>query len=182
MGMSRFKLIILAVAAEGVVFMIALILGRFFDINFLPLTRNFLRDILIGTIGASLPFALFVLTLTARAEKIPILGSLRKTMITDVKSIFSNTCFLDIILISLIAGFAEEFLFRGVIQAKFGIIIASILFGLVHFVTPAYVVVASFIGFYIGFFYLVFEGLLIPIQLHFIYDLAALLYLKHTNM
>ncbi len=75
--------------------------------------------------------------------------------------------------------FAEELLFRGVIQVKLGIVGASIIFGLLHFITPAYCVIATIMGFYLGFLFQYYESLLIPIQLHFIYDLGALLYLRY---
>ncbi len=64
---------------------------------------------------------------------------------------------LFVILIGLIPGFAEEMLFRGYIQSRFvsrfgpiiGIGVTSILFGLAH-VMPAAVVMATFIGLYLG--------------------------------
>lgn len=98
---------------------------------------------------------------------------------TDIKGLFSETTLTDIWLISLLAGFAEELLFRGVIQVKFGIIAASIIFGFLHFLTPAYCIIAIFMGFYIGILYHVYRTILIPIQLHFIYDFGALVYLKY---
>ena len=107
------------------------------------------------------------------------MGSLRKIIITDIKNLFSNTNLLDICLISILAGFAEELLFRGVIQVKLGIVGASIIFGLLHFITPAYCVIAIIMGFYLGFLFQYYESLLIPIQLHFIYDLGALVYLRY---
>ncbi|HDY67103.1 MAG: CPBP family intramembrane metalloprotease [Candidatus Scalindua sediminis] len=107
------------------------------------------------------------------------MGSLRKTIINDISVIFSKTKLLDLCLISILAGFAEELLFRGVIQVKLGIIGASIIFGLLHFITPAYCVIATIMGFYLGFLFQYYESLLIPIQLHFIYDLGALVYLRY---
>ena len=64
---------------------------------------------------------------------------------------------LFIILIGLIPGFAEEMLFRGYIQSRFvrrfgpitGIGVTSVLFGLAH-VMPAAIVMATFIGLYLG--------------------------------
>ena len=82
-------------------------------------------------------------------------------------------------MVSLIAGFAEEILFRGIIQIRFGIVTASILFGLVHFVSPAYLIVTSVMGLYIGCVFYLSGSLLVPIQLHFIYDLGALVYLRY---
>ncbi len=133
----------------------------------------------MGTFGASFPLVLFIFSLSKQAEKIPFMGSLRKIIVIDIKNLFSNASLLDICLISILAGFAEELLFRGVIQVKLGIVGASIIFGLLHFVTPAYCVIATIMGFYLGFLFQYYESLLIPIQLHFIYDMGALVYLRY---
>jgi membrane protease YdiL (CAAX protease family) len=164
---------------EGGALVAALLLAQLFGIDFPPLTENMLRDIFISIPGAFLPLCVFIFSLSERAENIPFIRSLRKTMITEVKSIFSNLRFIDIFIISMIAGFAEEMLFRGTLQVKLGIVMASILFGLVHCITAAYVVVAMLMGFYIGLFYLFFGSLLVPILLHFMYDLGALTYLRY---
>ncbi len=158
---------------------LALFLAKYFGIKFLPLTENLFRDILLGTFGASFPLVLFIFLVSKQAEKIPFMGSLRKTIINDISVIFSKTKLLDLCLISILAGFAEELLFRGVIQVKLGIVGASIIFGLLHFITPAYCVIATIMGFYLGFLFQYYESLLIPIQLHFIYDLGALVYLRY---
>lgn len=164
---------------EGIVLILALFLAKYFGIKFLPLTENLFRDIMLGTFGASFPLVLFIFLVSKQAEKIPFMGSLRKTIINDIKVIFSKTKLLDLCLISILAGFAEELLFRGVIQVKLGIVGASIIFGLLHFITPAYCVIATIMGFYLGFLFQYYESLLIPIQLHFIYDLGALVYLRY---
>lgn len=164
---------------EGAALAAALLLAELFGFDFFPLTENVLRDILISIPGAFFPLCVFICSLSGRAENIPFIRSLRKTMITEVRVIFLSLRFIDIFIISLAAGFAEEMLFRGIFQVKFGIVMASILFGLVHFITPAYVVVTVLMGFYIGFFYLLFGSLLIPILLHFVYDLGALTYLRY---
>ncbi|MEE9260617.1 MAG: hypothetical protein V3U40_05870, partial [Candidatus Scalindua sediminis] len=71
---------------------------------------------MLGTFGASFPLVLFIFLVSKQAEKIPFMGSLRKTIINDISVIFSKTKLLDLCLISILAGFAEELLFRGVIQ------------------------------------------------------------------
>jgi CAAX protease family protein len=169
----------LTLLTEGIVLILALFLAKFFGIKFLPLTENLFRDIMLGTFGASFPLVLFIFLVSKQAEKIPFMGSLRKTIINDISAIFSKTKLLDLCLISILAGFAEELLFRGVIQVKLGIVGASIIFGLLHFITPAYCVIATIMGFYLGFLFQYYESLLIPIQLHFIYDLGALVYLRY---
>jgi membrane protease YdiL (CAAX protease family) len=175
----RSKLMGLALVVEGGACVIALVLARVWDIALFSLTEHLLRDSLIGIAAASIPFALFAFSLSERAQTIPIISSLRKTIRGEIRPLFASLTLIDISLISLWAGFAEELLFRGVIQAKGGIIAASCLFGVLHWVTPAYAIVAAVIGFYIGLLYHVFHGLLLPIELHCIYDFGALIYLKY---
>ncbi|OHB99453.1 MAG: hypothetical protein A3G70_04195 [Planctomycetes bacterium RIFCSPLOWO2_12_FULL_39_13] len=149
------------------------------NIKLFPLTRNLFRDIFVGTSGALIPFAFFVFIISKKAENIPLIGSLRKTLIIDVRGLFSQAKLLDLCLISIFAGVAEELLFRGVIQVKFGIIAASVIFGLFHFITPAYCILAGIMGFYVGTLFHEYQSILIPIQLHLIYDLGALVYLRY---
>jgi membrane protease YdiL (CAAX protease family) len=175
----RYKLLILTALVEGVALIAALIIAWFFGIKLFPLTRTILHDIVIGTLGALIPLAFFVFLLSEKVNNTPLLGSLKKTIINDISVIFSDCRLIDLCFISICAGFGEELLFRGVIQVKLGIIGASIIFGLLHFITPAYFIIATFMGFYLGFLFQYYESLLIPIQVHFVYDLGALLYLRY---
>jgi membrane protease YdiL (CAAX protease family) len=175
----RSKLMGLAFLVEGVALILALVLARIWSIPLLPLSEHLMRDILIGTAGAVIPFVLFCFSLSEKAKAVPIIRSLRKTITGDIRALFASSTFIDICLISIVAGLAEELLFRGVIQVKWGILAASILFGLLHGVTPAYILLATVIGFYIGLLYHIFQSLLIPIQLHCIYDFGALIYLRY---
>ncbi len=175
----RYRLLILTCLVEGIVLVVALIVARFYGIKLVPLTQNVFRDIVIGTFGAMFPLALFMLLLSEKAESIPSLGSLRSIIINDIRAIFSEAKLPDLCFIAICAGLAEELLFRGVIQVKLGIVGGSIIFGLLHFITPAYCVIATIMGFYLGILYQYYDSLLIPIQLHFIYDLGALIYLRY---
>src|SRR5690606_38739392 len=47
--------------------------------------------------------------------------------------LFTNRGFWQIIWIALLVAFCEELLFRGVIQTKFGLVAASLIFAIVHF-------------------------------------------------
>ncbi len=166
MFVSRVTLLKLAILSEGGAFLVALALGFFLHIDLFPVTRDFGNDLIIGTLSAIPPVILFHLSLSSRAEKIPVIGSLKKTMISDIKNLFSESHLIDLIIISICAGIAEELLFRGIFQVKFGIIAASVIFGLVHFVTPAYVLAATVMGLYIGILFRLFDSLLVPIQMH----------------
>jgi membrane protease YdiL (CAAX protease family) len=91
----------------------------------------------------------------------------------------------ELALIATLAGAAEEILFRGVIQMELtglltgagGVLVASVAFGLAHFVTPTYAVLAAVAGLYLGTLYLLQGNLLVPILAHTLYDFVALLYL-----
>jgi uncharacterized protein len=92
-------------------------------------------------------------------------------------------------IVALLAGLGEETLFRGVVQAGIfqavgpprgvwiALLAAAILFGLLHSITPTYVVLAGLIGLYLGWLWLVTDNLLVPITTHAAYDFVALLYL-----
>jgi membrane protease YdiL (CAAX protease family) len=91
----------------------------------------------------------------------------------------------ELALLAAAAGVSEEVLFRGVLQtglaravpAWLALVVAGAAFGLVHFASRAYAVVAGVIGVYLGALFLVQGSLLTPIVTHALYDFAALLYL-----
>lgn len=170
---------IIALLVEGITMALAVILARYYNIDLLPLSGNFIRDTLIGAAGAFLPFCFFVFLMSEKTKDISWFRSIRKIVTNDIKAIFLNAELIDIIIIALIAGIAEEMLFRGVLQVRFGIVTASIVFGLLHYISPAYVIIAALMGLYMGAFYYFSNSLLVPIQIHFLYDLAALIYLKY---
>ena len=175
----RRRLLLLICITESLVFLLALFLSKLFGIKLLSVTGNILRDLITGTIWALFPLAIFALTLTIKVERIPLLGALKKIIINDIKVLFSNTQIMDIVAISALAGFAEELLFRGIIQVKFGIVWASLIFGILHCLTPAYFMIATIMGFYLGALYYYYQSILVPIQLHFMYDFCVLVYLRY---
>ncbi len=176
---TRNRVLLMALVVEGSVLIIALILARFLDISITPLSNNYRKDILLGTSGACLPLIVFVLILSKRAESVPFIGPLRQIILNEIRALFSQSTIIDILLISIVAAFAEEILFRGIIQIKLGLIPASIIFGFLHFITPAYFVIATLMGLYMGGLFQTYNSLLIPIQIHFVYDFGALLYLRY---
>ena len=94
-----------------------------------------------------------------------------------------------LLLISALAGLGEEMLFRGLIQETTagwvggplgiwaGLLVASLLFGAVHPITPTYAVLAGLMGLYLGWLWIATGNLLVPITAHAVYDFVALVYL-----
>ena len=82
------------------------------------------------------------------------------------------------------AGLGEELLFRGFIQRGLenwgsltaGLVISSVLFGLAHAMTKAYLLLGILAGFFFGGIYVMTGNLLIPMITHAVYDFVALLY------
>jgi membrane protease YdiL (CAAX protease family) len=88
-------------------------------------------------------------------------------------------------LVALFSGVGEETFFRGVIQQEFGLVIASLVFGLVHvgpdrryLLWTAWAVLA---GFLFGVLYEATAGLLAPILAHSGHNAATLLLWKHSR-
>jgi membrane protease YdiL (CAAX protease family) len=109
-----------------------------------------------------------------------------------VKPMFRHCTILDLALITALAGLGEEWLFRGVLQQYLmsslesapwtGLILASILFGLVHPITAGYVVLASLLGLYLGCCTILLDNNLVPVVLaHALYDFIGLVYLLRSG-
>lgn len=88
----------------------------------------------------------------------------------------------DLALISVAAGVGEEMLFRGVLQGGLARLLgpgaavaaAGAVFGLLHPVSIAYVVIAGLLGAYLGLVWLATGNLLAAMVAHAVYDFVAL--------
>ncbi|WP_236784408.1 CPBP family intramembrane glutamic endopeptidase [Alteribacter salitolerans] len=97
--------------------------------------------------------------------------------------VFKDRPFFHILIISLTVAVCEEILFRGVIQTSFGIIIASVIFALIHFrylhqpFLFGFTVILSFL---LGFVYLWTGNLLTVISAHFFIDAILGLLIRYN--
>ena len=90
-----------------------------------------------------------------------------------------------LLLTSIFSGVGEETFFRGAVQHEFGLVAASLLFGIVH-VGPdrrylAWTAWAVLAGFLYGALYEVSGGLLAPILAHAAHNAATLLLWKRSR-
>ncbi|KAL7465679.1 hypothetical protein ACHAXS_006001 [Conticribra weissflogii] len=91
--------------------------------------------------------------------------------------------FVFSVLLGAIAGWGEEWLFRGVIQTFLGqnfgtslaLAISGVVFGLLHFVTPMYALFAGLASIFFGYLYDSTGNLAVPMVCHAIYDFGALM-------
>ncbi len=113
------------------------------------------------------------------------LSDLMREVEEKIVPLFSTCAVSELLLISLLAGAGEELLFRGFIQSAVserigawaGLLLASVLFGFGHMVTPVYAIVAGLIGLYLGALFMAFGNLLLVMIVHSLYDFVALVYL-----
>jgi hypothetical protein len=108
-----------------------------------------------------------------------------RTLLDQIMVHFQALKIRDVAFISIMAGLGEEFFFRGALQTMaidwlgpvVGILVASLIFGALHALTPAYFVVASLMGIYLGTIYYVTGSLILVILIHAVYDFALLTFI-----
>lgn len=102
-----------------------------------------------------------------------------------VRPTFRELHWLDLALLSALAGVGEEAFFRGFLQQSLvpwtpvwlAIAAPSVLFGLLHWVSPMYALLAFAASLYLGWVQYVCQDLVATITAHALYDFAALLFL-----
>jgi uncharacterized protein len=121
------------------------------------------------------------------------LETIRQILDDLLVPLFRDCRLIELGIVAALAGVGEEMLFRGVIQAGaaaefggphgvwLGLLLATVLFGLLHAITPTYALLAGLIGLYLGWLWLATGNLLAPIVTHTLYDFFALLYLVKTK-
>jgi membrane protease YdiL (CAAX protease family) len=95
----------------------------------------------------------------------------------------------DLAVLSVAAAVGEEMLFRGVIQGALsrllgpaaGVVLASVVFGLLHPVSLSYMTVAALLGACLGVVWLISGNLLTVMVAHALYDFVALAVLHHMR-
>jgi uncharacterized protein len=179
---GRTLVMTLAIGVEGGLAILAMFLGWLLHQPPLDTLSFDFRAALIG-LAATAPLILMFFALL-RWPVGPIAGIRRFTL--EVLCPMLAPCTVpDLAAIALLAGFGEEMLFRGTLQAVFtrgsgpwlGLATASLLFGVLHSVTPAYAVLAALMGAYLGWLWQVTGNILTPIAVHALYDFAVLWYL-----
>jgi len=129
---------------------------------------------------ATLPLVAMLMVLLLSPWK-PVV-EFRREVESIVRTLFVNSSWLEIALISLAAGVGEELLFRGALQPLLArwappvvaISVVSLLFGLAHAMSTTYFVAATLVGFYFGWLAMAYDDLIAPMLAHGLYDFIAL--------
>jgi membrane protease YdiL (CAAX protease family) len=181
---------LLAITFEMSLGVLALVLGWLFAYS--PTARlasgsnwSMMRDVLLGA-----GIALVLLGGIVLADRYPVgmLRHLRRTVRDDIVPLFRRTGIGGLLAISIAAGVGEELFFRGFLQAGIAdwwglpsgrwpaLLLASVVFGLCHWVCTAYALLATGMGLVLGGLFLLTGHLIAPIVTHAVYDFVVLLY------
>ena len=177
------NIVLLIIVFEGGLVGLAALLAWLLGQPSFALVQPSWRGLLLGVVasGPLIPVMLWCL----HSEWGPLRRLVREVDET-IAPYFAHASTLDLLIIALLAGLGEELLFRGVIQAflleltgaAIALTVTSLLFGLLHFITPTYAFLAAAFGLYLGGLMLTTGDVLVPIVAHAVYDVVALGFLR----
>ena len=185
----RGNILVVALVFEAGVGAAALGMGWLVDFSPLALLKPSLADFAIGA-AAAIPLAVVLLT-GWRISWRPI-ARLRDVVEELIVPLFRGCTAVQLAALSVVAGVGEELLFRGLIQEGLreriggdmglyaGLGVSAVIFGLAHYVTRTYAILAALVGVYLSLLMLTRDNLLVPIATHAVYDFVALLYLMRA--
>lgn len=182
-----FRFVTIGILFEGALGLAAWVLGFVFDLSPLATWQWSLADALIG-VAVTLPM-LLVFFLCVRWPLGPV-AQIHRIAEEVIRPLFVDASILEMLMVAAAAGIGEEMLFRGLLQAGIssrwgsvaGLTIASILFGLLHLITPTYAVLATLLGVYLGWIWQSTESLLVVVVAHALYDFLAITFLTRTRL
>jgi membrane protease YdiL (CAAX protease family) len=172
----------LGIAFEAGLILVAWLLGWLLGHKPLDSLHWSVSGFLMGPVATLPMLAAFFLLLRSRFRAIE---RIRRLFDEIALPFFGAYTWFDLTVLSLLAGIGEEMLFRGVAQAALdhwlgpwpALALARLLFGMLHALTPAYAILASLAGAYLGVVWLATGNLLVVIEAHSLYDFIALSYL-----
>lgn len=116
-------------------------------------------------------------------------GVVQASLADQMRQLYVFACSYSwpvLIVLSVLAGVGEELLFRGAVQGWLArhmnewvaVAAASLLFGLVHYLSFTYFVIATGLGLVLGAVYALTDSLLLVMVWHGVYDMIALYILR----
>ncbi len=167
-----------ALLFQGGIGVVGLLTIWLFDIPVLSGGLGLAQAMLYGILGALATYV-FLLLLTRNSRLFPDDLSSQMQALYKFASSFRWPV---LVALSILAGVGEELLFRGAIQGWLlqytgpwtAVLAASVLFGLVHYMSFTYFVVATGLGLLLGAVYQLSGSLELVMVWHAVYDMLAL--------
>lgn len=172
------------IVSEGVMLILAVafIFGRSVSPSYFGQLSAF-ESLIYGTVGGVILYIALALPYSLSNSFIDDL----RYHCDQLKYSFDQMPLWQLACIALSAGIAEEFLFREVLQTWLvgelsvvrGIALASLAFGLAHFISIPYVTLTMLMGVLLGWLYHVTGSLVLVMTIHAVYDFIALYVIKY---
>ena len=182
---NRLRFFEIAVLFEGGLGVSAILLGRLFGLRLEDLGAVDTAALGWG-IGATIPTLLLYMLL--RSLPWDCLRRVSEQVRQIFRAEMRSLSIWKLAILALAAGFGEEFLFRGLLQKglcnlsggnELVVIVAvSLLFGLCHFLSKTYAVLAFLMSLYLGFLFRWTDNLFVPVAVHALYDFFVFLHLR----
>ena len=172
------RLLLVALAGEGLLAGLALVWIRLRELD--VATGDPVAGLGLG-LGAAAGLAGVNYVVLRVAPPVQPVRAIRRLYRETLRPLFATLGPFEIAGVSLAAGVGEELLFRGAVQAEFGVGVASVLFGLAHVGGRSSAVFGLWVvvmGFGLGGLAHVAGGLLAPIVAHAVYDAVAISYIR----
>ncbi|MDX1456377.1 MAG: CPBP family intramembrane glutamic endopeptidase [Marinobacter sp.] len=168
----------LALVIELVTFVVAVVGLSFVDVTVTWKGSGIAGALAYGLMGALLSL---VAILGLTRSQTPVGKGLRD-IFGSLYPFFRGFSWPQIVITALAAGFCEELFFRGFLQGwlegistpAMAVLVTSVVFGLLHYASFTYFVIATGIGLSLGLVYWLSESLLLVITWHGVYDLVAI--------
>ncbi|MFB6346711.1 MAG: lysostaphin resistance A-like protein [bacterium] len=131
-GDFRNRFVTITLLFEACLALLGLAFGTWSGVAWKPLIVLNPDAIFVGLAGGVGLFLTHLLLLYPGGESNPLYRYIFKPFKESLLSRIPSLDVEDIIFISVLSGLGEEILFRGWLQMEFGIVLASVLFGLIH--------------------------------------------------
>jgi membrane protease YdiL (CAAX protease family) len=176
---DRGRLIVLGVLFEGSLAPLAALLGWLLG---QPALAGFAWRAEDAGIGVLATLPMLGLFLIGQTWPVGPFRAIKRFFDEEARPVLAGCNWSDLALVSLAAGVGEEMLFRGVFQGALshwlgdapGWVAASLLFGLLHPISPSYIALAAVMGAYLGGVWRYNGNLLTVMVAHAVYDFVAL--------
>ena len=187
-GMGRLPLVVSAIVIELGLILVAMVWGWLFEDSWFASFAKLRWNEGEACLGVALSLPLFaVFLLTQHWPKGPF-RYVRQISDDILRPMLKPCKWPDVLLFSTLAGFCEELLFRGAIQASLSewlepwpaILVAGVIFGLAHWLNLTYLIAATIIGLFLGVVFYWTDSLLVVMVTHGLYDVWAMLYLLYA--
>lgn len=180
-SIDRVTLLNITLIVEAFLLFAATVWSWVASIQLAPAMTATTGNFLIGS-GAGMGIALTSLLLMWLGKFVNFLTPLREIVITQIAPIFAELTWADALLVAAVSGFCEEVLFRGVVQAQFGLLATSLIFGLFHcpsFKHLSYGLWAFAAGLLLGWLFIITGNLWVPVMAHTVSNAISLIFLRY---